>query len=58
MCVCVGGVSSLPDTAPVRKCRVRKETGSQVIGSWNKEARANSSFYRVREALWQLQVTV
>ncbi len=27
-----------------------KETGSQVLGSWNKEARANSGFYRVREA--------
>ena len=24
--------------------------GSQVLGSWNKEARTNSSLYRVREA--------
>ncbi len=27
-----------------------EETGSQVLGSWNKEARADSCFYRVREA--------
>ncbi len=25
----------------------RKGTGSQVLGSWNKDARASSSFYRV-----------
>ena len=25
-------------------CRVRKGTGSQVSGSWNKEGRADSSF--------------
>ena len=24
--------------------------GSQVLGSWNKEVRTDSSFYRVREA--------
>ncbi len=30
--------------------RVRKEMGSQVLGSWNKEARADSSLYRVRGA--------
>ena len=32
--------------------RVRKETGSQVSGSWNKEARSDSSFYQVSEANW------
>ncbi len=37
-------------SGPVYTCRVRKETRSQVLGSWNKEARANSSFYRVWEA--------
>ncbi len=26
-------------------------TGSQVLGSWNKEVRADSSFYRVWEAV-------
>ena len=42
---------------PFAKCingalsRVRKETGSQVLGSWNKEARANSSLCRVNEAV-------
>ena len=31
-------------------CRVWKGTGSQVLGSWNSEARADSSIYRVWEA--------
>ncbi len=31
-------------------CRVLKETGSLVLGSWNQEARADSGFYRVWEA--------
>ncbi len=31
-------------------CQVRKGTGSQVLGSWNQEVRADSSFYRVWEA--------
>ena len=30
-------------------CRVQKGTGSQVLGSWNKEARAHSGLYKVRE---------
>ena len=34
----------------VHHCRVRKETGSQVLGSWNKQARANSGLYGVRGA--------
>ncbi len=34
----------------VHSCRVRKEMGSQVLGSWNKEARADSGLYRVRGA--------
>ena len=29
----------------------RKGTGSQVLGSWNKEVRADSSLYRVQEAV-------
>ncbi len=32
-------------------CPGRKETGSQVLGSWNKQVRADNSFYRVREAV-------
>ncbi len=32
------------------QCRVQKGTGSQVLGSWNEEARVDSSFYRVWEA--------
>ena len=32
------------------QCRVLKETGSHILGSWNKEARADSSLYRVRVA--------
>ena len=32
------------------QCRVRKETGSQVLGSWKKEARADRGLYKVREA--------
>ncbi len=31
-------------------CQAWKEMGSQVSDSWNKEATAHSSFYRVREA--------
>ena len=31
-------------------CRVWKETESQVLGSWNKEARADSGIYGVRGA--------
>ena len=27
------------------QCPARKETGSQVLGSWNEEARANSGFW-------------
>ncbi len=33
-----------------RSCRVRKETGSQVLGFGNKEWRVDSGSYRVREA--------
>ncbi len=33
-----------------RYCRVQKEMGSQVLGSWNNEARVDSGLYRVREA--------
>ena len=32
------------------QCRVQKGIRSKVLGSWNKEARAQSSFYRVRGA--------
>ncbi len=39
------------------QCRLWKETGSQVLGSWNKEARANSHLYRVRGAVTSAVLT-
>ncbi len=45
--------AALPNTRHKRQfcwCRVRKETGSQVLASWNKEAKADSSLYGVKEA--------
>ncbi len=41
-----------------QKCRVRQETRSQVLGSWNKKARANSSLNRVKEAAVVAVLTV
>ncbi len=32
------------------QCRIRKGTGSQVLVSWNNEARGNSGLYWVKEA--------
>ena len=43
----VGQSETIADT---RYFPVRKGTGSQVLGSWNEEVRADSGLYRVKEA--------
>ncbi len=40
----------IPKNWKIGRNQLEKKTGSQVLGSWNEEVRANSSFYKVGEA--------